>query len=154
MYFDKMEILCKVLVEKVKVFDFGLLDFIVLLVFGGLIFGYEIVWYLGVLVMWVECEDGEFCFCWFEFFKGVWVIVVEDIVIMGLFSCEMVILLKVFGVEVFVVVCLIDCFGGEVDVGVLVIVLVDYKVLVYEFDNFLFELVVILVVKLGSCGLS
>lgn len=74
----------------------------------------------------------------------------EDVVIMGLSLCEVIVVIGCVGGVIVVVVVLVDWLLGMVDLGVLFYLLIWLDVLIYVVDVLLLELVVILVIKLGS----
>lgn len=74
----------------------------------------------------------------------------EDVVIIGLFLCEVIVVIGCVGGVVVVVVVFVDWLDGMVDFGVLFYLLICLLVLMYFVDVLLLEFVVILVIKLGS----
>ena len=82
------------------------------------------------------------------------VIVVEDIVSTGLSIRECVEALRGIGANVVAAACLIDRSGGEADVGVPLVSLIEFKVPAYPADQLPPELAAIPPVKPGSRGIQ
>ncbi len=79
---------------------------------------------------------------------------VEDIVSTGLSIRECVDALRRIGANVVAAACLIDRSGGEADVGVPLVSLIQYKVPAYPADQLPPELAAIPAVKPGSRGIQ
>ncbi len=154
MYPEQTEILCKALAAKIKESDLGSIDYVISPALGGLIPGYETARHLGVPAMWVERENGKFTLKRFEIPKNVRVIIIEDIVTTGLSIQETIQCVTDLGVSVVGSACLIDRSGGEVDFGVKLVSLADYKVPDYTADNLPEALAKIPAIKPGSRDMS
>ena len=150
MYPDQTEILCKALAAKIKDSDLGSIDFVISPALGGLVPGYETARHLGVPAMWVERENGKFMLKRFEIPKNARIIIIEDIVTTGLSIKETIQCVTDLGVSVVGSACLIDRSSGEVDFGVKLVSLADYKVPVYTTENLPEELAKIPAIKPGS----
>ena len=150
MYPEQTEILCKALAAKIKKSDLGPIEFVISPALGGLVPGYETARHLGVPAMWVERENGKFVLKRFEIPTNARAVIVEDIVTTGLSIQETIQCVSDLGVSVVGSACLIDRSGGEVDFGVKLISLAEYKVPDYTADNLPEELARIPAVKPGS----
>jgi len=151
---DKAEILCMALAEKILEKGYSGISQIVSPAVGGIIPGYETARQMGLPAIYTERVDGNFQLRrGFEITKGEKVIVVEDIVSTGLSIRECIDCLKSLGADVIAAACLIDRSGGEVDIGVPLIALAEYKVPAYEVDSLPPELAAIPAIKPGSRGL-
>ena len=151
---EKAAILCKSLANKIEGAGFGDVSQIVSPAVGGIIPGYETARQMGLPAIYTERVDGQFQLRrGFEVAKGEKVIIVEDIISTGLSIKECIACLKDLGADVVAGACLIDRSGGEVDIGVPLISLVEYKVPAYEADNLPKELAAIPAIKPGSRGL-
>lgn len=151
---DKAEILCMALAEKILEKGYSGISQIVSPAVGGIIPGYETARQMGLPAIYTERVDGNFQLRrGFEITKGEKVIVVEDIVSTGLSIRECINCLKSLGADVIAAACLIDRSGGEVDIGVPLIALAEYKVPAYEVDSLPPELAAIPAIKPGSRGL-
>ena len=150
MYPEQTEILCKALAAKIKDSDLGSIDFVISPALGGLVPGYETARHLGVPAMWVERENGKFTLKRFEMPKNARIIIIEDIVTTGLSIKETIQCVTDLGVSVVGSACLIDRSSGEVDFGVKLVSLADYKVPVYTTENLPEELAKIPAIKPGS----
>lgn len=153
MYPDLTEQLCHALAHKIADADLGAIDVIVSPAVGGIIPGYETARQLGVPVMWVEREEGEFRLRRFELPKNARVLIVEDIVTTGLSGREAIAAVEKLGGEVVACACLIDRSGGEAAMGVPLVSLARYKVPAYPADQIPPEMAAIPAVKPGSRGL-
>jgi orotate phosphoribosyltransferase len=152
---DKTEILCRALAEKLRAEGYGSISKIVSPAVGGIIPGYETARHLGVPAVYTERVDGKFQLRrGFELARGERVLVVEDIVTTGLSIRECIECLQAIGADVVAAACLIDRSGGEVDVGVPLVALTQYKVPAYPADALPPELAAIPAVKPGSRGLQ
>jgi len=153
MYPERTEQLCRALAEKVRARGLEF-DLVVSPALGGLIPGYETARHLGVPAVWVEREGGVFRLRRFEMPEGARVLVVEDIISTGLSVGETIAAVEALGAKVAAVACLIDRSAGEVDVGVPLVALADYKVPAYPADDLPPELRSIPAFKPGSRNLS
>jgi len=154
MYPDLTEQLCHALAHKIDEAGIGPIDAIVAPAVGGIVPGYETARQLGVPVMWVEREEGEFRLRRFELPKNARVLIVEDIVTTGLSGREAIAAVEKLGAKVVGCACLIDRSGGEADMGVPLVSLARYKVPAYPADAIPPEMAAIPAVKPGSRGLS
>ena len=154
MYPEQTEILCRALADKISKSDLGPIDFVISPALGGLVPGYETARHLGVPAMWVERENGVFTLKRFEIPKNSRVIIIEDIVTTGLSIQETIQCVNKLGVSVVGSACLIDRSGGEVDLGVKLISLAEYKIPDYTLDNLPEELAKIPAIKPGSREMS
>ena len=150
MYPEQTEKLCKALAAKIKVSDLGPIDFVISPALGGLVPGYETARQLGIPAMWVEREQGKFTLKRFEIPKQARVIIIEDIVTTGLSIQETIQCVNDLDVTVVGCACLIDRSGGEVEFGVKLVSLAEYKVPDYPADNLPEELAKIPAIKPGS----
>lgn len=152
---DKAEILCKALAEKIRAEAPADISQVVSPAMGGVIPGYETARHLGLPAVYTERVDGEFQLRrGFEVADGEKVIIVEDIVSTGLSIRECIACLQNLGADVVAAACLVDRSGGEVDIGVPLIALTQYKVPAYAVDKLPPELAAIPAIKPGSRGLA
>lgn len=153
-YAHQTEKLCKALAERIKAEVPGVTK-VVSPAIGGIIPGYETARHLGVPSLYTERVEGKFELRrGFEIEPGDKVIVVEDIVSTGLSIRECVEALRAIGANVVAAACLIDRSGGESDVGVPLISLIEFKVPAYPADQLPPELAAIPAVKPGSRGIQ
>ncbi|MFN4210040.1 MAG: orotate phosphoribosyltransferase [Devosia sp.] len=154
-YASQTEKLCKALAEKIHADGFGDVTKVVSPAIGGIIPGYETSRHLGVPALYTERVDGKFELRrGFEIAPDDKVIVVEDIVSTGLSIRECVEALRAIGANVVAAACLIDRSGGEADVGVPLVSLIEFKVPAYPADQLPPELAAIPAVKPGSRGIQ
>jgi orotate phosphoribosyltransferase len=152
---EKTEILCRALAQKIRADGYGDISLVVSPAVGGIIPGYETARHLGVPAIYTERVDGNFQLRRnFSVAPGEKVIVVEDIVSTGLSIRECVASIRALGADVVAAACIIDRSGGEADVGVPLVALIDYKVPAYPADALPPELAAIPAVKPGSRGLQ
>jgi orotate phosphoribosyltransferase len=155
MHPDKAEKLCRALAEKIRAAGYGGVSQIVSPAVGGIIPGYETARHLGVPAIYTERVNGVFELRrGFELDKGEKVIVVEDIVSTGLSIRECIEAIRKTGADVVAAACLIDRSGGEAEIGVPLVSLVEYKVPAYPADALPPELAAIPAIKPGSRGLA
>jgi orotate phosphoribosyltransferase len=154
-YAAQTEKLCKALAEKIHADGFGDVTKVVSPAIGGIIPGYETSRHLNVPALYTERVDGKFELRrGFEIAPDDKVIVVEDIVSTGLSIRECVEALRAIGANVVAAACLIDRSGGEADVGVPLVSLIQFKVPAYPADQLPPELAAIPAVKPGSRGIQ
>jgi orotate phosphoribosyltransferase len=154
-YAHQTEKLCKALAEKIYADGFGDVTKVVSPAIGGIIPGYETSRHLKVPALYTERVDGKFELRrGFEIAPEDKVIVVEDIVSTGLSIRECVEALRAIGANVVAAACLIDRSGGEADVGVPLVSLIEFKVPAYPADQLPPELAAIPAVKPGSRGIQ
>lgn len=154
-YASQTEKLCKALAEKIHADGFGDVTKVVSPAIGGIIPGYETSRHLGVPALYTERVEGKFELRrGFEIAPDDKVIVVEDIVSTGLSIRECVEALRAIGANVIAAACLIDRSGGEADVGVPLVSLIEFKVPAYPADQLPPELAAIPAVKPGSRGIQ
>jgi orotate phosphoribosyltransferase len=154
-YPHQTEKLCRALAEKIHADGFGDVTKVVSPAIGGIIPGYETSRHLNVPALYTERVDGQFELRrGFEISADDKVIVVEDIVSTGLSIRECVAALRAIGANVIAAACLIDRSGGETDVGVPLISLIQYKVPAYPADQLPPELAAIPAIKPGSRGIQ
>ncbi|MBU1335868.1 MAG: orotate phosphoribosyltransferase [Alphaproteobacteria bacterium] len=154
-YASQTEKLCKALAEKIHADGFGDVTKVVSPAIGGIIPGYETSRHLGVPALYTERVEGKFELRrGFEIAPDDKVIVVEDIVSTGLSIRECVEALRAIGANVVAAACLIDRSGGEADVGVPLVSLIEFKVPAYPADQLPPELAAIPAVKPGSRGIQ
>ncbi len=152
---EKAAILCKALAKKIDQADFPHISQIVSPAMGGVIPGYETARHLGLPAIYTERVEGRFQLRrGFEIAKGERVVIVEDIVSTGLSIRECIDCVHDLGGNVVGAACLIDRSGGEVDIGVPLVSLVEYKVPSYHPDCLPPELAALPAVKPGSRGLQ
>jgi orotate phosphoribosyltransferase len=155
MHPDKAGRLCAALAEKLRSEGYGRISKIVSPAVGGIIPGYETARHLNVPAIYTERVDGRFELRrGFQLEKGEQVLVVEDIVTTGLSIRECIECLQRIGADVVAAACLIDRSAGEVDVGVPLVSLAQYKVPAYPADALPPELAALPAVKPGSRGLQ
>lgn len=153
-YAHQTEKLCKALAERIRS-EFPGVTKVVSPAIGGIIPGYETSRHLGVPALYTERVEGQFELRrGFEIAADDQVVVVEDIVSTGLSIRECVDALRKIGANVVAAACLIDRSGGEVDVGVPLVSLIEYKVPAYPVDQLPPELAAIPAVKPGSRGIQ
>ncbi len=151
---EKAEILCKALADKITQAGFSDVSQIVSPAVGGIIPGYETARQLGLPAIYTERVNGEFALRrGFEIKQGEKVIIVEDIISTGLSIKECITCLRGLGADVVAGACLIDRSGGEVDIGVPLVSLIEYKVPAYDPDDLPSSLASIPAIKPGSRGL-
>ncbi|MDB5531223.1 MAG: orotate phosphoribosyltransferase [Devosia sp.] len=154
-YAAQTEKLCKALAEKIHAEGYGDVTKVVSPAIGGIIPGYETSRHLNVPALYTERVDGKFELRrGFEISADDKVIVVEDIVSTGLSIRECVEALRAIGANVVAAACLIDRSGGEADVGVPLVSLIQFKVPAYPADQLPPELAAIPPVKPGSRGIQ
>lgn len=154
-YASQTEKLCKALAAKIHADGFGDVTKVVSPAIGGIIPGYETSRHLGVPALYTERVDGRFELRrGFEIGPDDKVIVVEDIVSTGLSIRECVEALRAIGANVVAAACLIDRSGGEADVGVPLVSLIQFKVPAYPADQLPPELAAIPATKPGSRGIQ
>lgn len=154
-YAAQTEKLCKALAEKIRADGFGDVTKVVSPAIGGIIPGYETSRHLNIPALYTERVDGKFELRrGFEISADDKVIVVEDIVSTGLSIRECVAALRAIGANVVAAACLIDRSGGEADVGVPLVSLIQFKVPAYPADQLPPELAAIPPVKPGSRGIQ
>lgn len=154
-YASQAERLCKALAAKIHADGFGDVTKVVSPAIGGIIPGYETSRHLGVPALYTERVDGKFELRrGFEIGPDDKVIVVEDIVSTGLSIRECVEALRAIGANVVAAACLIDRSGGEADVGVPLVSLIQFKVPAYPADQLPPELAAIPATKPGSRGIQ
>ncbi|MDB5587370.1 MAG: Orotate phosphoribosyltransferase [Devosia sp.] len=154
-YAAQTEKLCKALAEKIHAEGYGDVTKVVSPAIGGIIPGYETSRHLNVPALYTERVDGKFELRrGFEISADDKVIVVEDIVSTGLSIRECVAALRAIGANVIAAACLIDRSGGEADVGVPLVSLIQFKVPAYPADQLPPELAAIPPVKPGSRGIQ
>jgi orotate phosphoribosyltransferase len=154
-YAHQTEKLCKALAAKIHTDGFGDVTKVVSPAIGGIIPGYETSRHLGVPALYTERVEGKFELRrGFEIAPDDKVIVVEDIVSTGLSIRECVEALRAIGANVVAAACLIDRSGGEADVGVPLVSLIQYKVPAYPADQLPPELAAIPAIKPGSRGIQ
>lgn len=152
---QKAAILCKALAEKIAEAGFSDISQIVSPAMGGVIPGYETARHLGLPAIYTERVDGKFQLRrGFEIAEGERVVIVEDIVSTGLSIRECVECVKNLGGKIVAAACLIDRSGGEADVGVPLVSLIEYKVPAYSPDDLPPELAALPAIKPGSRGLQ
>lgn len=153
-YAHQTEKLCKALAERIRAEVPGVTK-VVSPAIGGIIPGYETARHLGVPALYTERVEGKFELRrGFEVEPGDKVIVVEDIVSTGLSIRECVEALRGIGADVVAAACLIDRSGGEADVGVPLVSLIEFKVPAYPADQLPPELAAIPAIKPGSRGIQ
>ncbi|MDC9825992.1 orotate phosphoribosyltransferase [Devosia sp. ZB163] len=151
----KAEKLCRALAAKIREAGYGDVSQIVSPAVGGIIPGYETARHMSVPAIYTERVNGVFELRrGFELAPGEKVIVVEDIVSTGVSIRECIEAIRKTGANVVAAACLIDRSGGEADVGVPLVSLVQYKVSAYPADALPPELAAIPAVKPGSRGLT
>ena len=154
-YAAQTEKLCRALADKIRADGFGDVTKVVSPAIGGIIPGYETSRHLGVPALYNERVEVKFELRrGFEIEPDDKVIVVEDIVSTGLSIRECVEALRGIGANVVAAACLIDRSGGEADVGVPLVSLIEYKVPAYPADQLPPELAAIPAVKPGSRGIQ
>ncbi len=154
-YPAQTEKLCKALAAKIHADGFGDVTKVVSPAIGGIIPGYETARHLNLPALYTERVDGKFELRrGFEIAPDDKVIVVEDIVSTGLSIRECVAALRGIGANVVAAACLIDRSGGEADVGVPLVSLIEYKVPAYSADQLPPELAAIPAIKPGSRGIQ
>ena len=154
-YPAQTEKLCKALADKIRADGFGDVTKVVSPAIGGIIPGYETARHLNLPALYTERVEGKFELRrGFEIAPDDKVIVVEDIVSTGLSIRECVEALRAIGANVVAAACLIDRSGGEADVGVPLVSLIEFKVPAYPADQLPPELAAIPAVKPGSRGIQ
>lgn len=153
-YAEQTEKLCKALAERIRA-EVPEVTKVVSPAIGGIIPGYETSRHLGVPALYTERVEGQFELRrGFEISADDKVVVVEDIVSTGLSIRECVDALRKIGANVVAAACLIDRSGGEADVGVPLVKLIDFKVPAYPADALPPELAAIPAIKPGSRGIQ
>jgi orotate phosphoribosyltransferase len=153
-YAAQTEKLCAALAARIRAEVPGVTK-VVSPAIGGIIPGYETARQLGVPALYTERVEGKFELRrGFEIAADDKVIVVEDIVSTGLSIRECVEALRAIGANVVAAACLIDRSGGEADVGVPLVSLIEFKVPAYPADQLPPELAAIPAIKPGSRGIQ
>jgi orotate phosphoribosyltransferase len=154
-YPAQTEKLCRALAEKIHSDGFGDVTKVVSPAIGGIIPGYETARHLGLPALYTERVEGKFELRrGFEIGPDDKVIVVEDIVSTGLSIRECVEALRAIGANVVAAACLIDRSGGEADVGVPLVSLIQFKVPAYPADQLPPELAALPAIKPGRRGIQ
>lgn len=154
-YAAETEKLCRALAEKIRADGFGAVTKVVSPAIGGIIPGYETARHLGVPALYTERVEGRFELRrGFEIAAGDKVVVVEDIVSTGLSIRECIEALRTIGANVVAAACLIDRSGGQAEVGVPLVSLIEFKVPAYPADALPPELAAIPAIKPGSRGIQ
>lgn len=150
----RTERLCRALAQKAQA-RFGAVDVVVSPAVGGIIPGYETARALGAKAMFVEREEGEFRLRrGFEISSQARVLMVEDVVTTGLSSRECLAALRMHPGNLLGAACLIDRSGGEADIGMPLVSLLQLKAPSYPADALPPELAGLPAVKPGSRGLA
>ncbi len=152
---EMAEKLCKALAEKIAEAGFANVSQVVSPAMGGVIPGYETARHLNLPAIYTERVEGSFQLRrGFEISAHEKVIIVEDIVSTGLSIRECISCVQKLGGDVVAAACLVDRSAGEVDVGVPLVSLAEYKVPAYAPDALPPELAAIPAIKPGSRGLA
>ncbi|MEN8721622.1 MAG: orotate phosphoribosyltransferase [Alphaproteobacteria bacterium] len=147
--------LCAALAEKVRATISDPIDIAVAPAMGGVIVGYELARQLGVPGIFTERVEGEFAFRrGFSIEPGAKVIMVEDVVTTGLSSRECIAAITKAGGEVVAAASLVNRSGGQADVGVPLISLLEIDAPIYKPEDVPAALAAIEAVKPGSRGLK
>lgn len=151
----KTEIICKALAQKIEQANLGAIEQVVSPAVGGIIPGYETARHLGLPAIYTERVEGKFALRRnFKVTKDQPVIIVEDIVSTGLSIRECIASIQALGANVVAAACLIDRSGGNSDIGVPLISLIELNIPTYSADKLPPELAAIPAVKPGSRGLK
>ena len=146
------ERLCRALAQKIR--DWlgpNALEMVVSPAMGGVVVGYELARQLGVPAMFTEREQGSFVFRrGFAMPPGARVLMAEDVVTTGLSSRECIACIEAHGGKVVAASCLVDRSEGEVNLGVPLFALAEFKVPAYPADALPPELARIPASKPGS----
>ncbi len=115
-YPDKVEALCKMLIEKIGDTD---VDVVIGLAMGGIALGYEVARQMGKRFVFTQRKDGKMTIrSGFDVKPGMKALIVEDIVTTGGSVKEVIELLKSLEIEVQAVGLIVDRTGGNIDFGV------------------------------------
>ena len=152
---QRAERLCSTLASKIEGAGFSDIDLVVSPAMGGVVVGYEMGRQLKVPAIFCERVEGTLVFRrGFVIEPGMRCVMVEDIVTTGLSSRECIAAIAGAGGETVGAACLIDRSGGQADVGVPLVSLLQLEVPTYEADRLPPELAAIEAVKPGSRGLK
>ena len=150
----RTERLCQALAQRITE-AYGPVDFVVSPAVGGIVPGYETARHLGCKAMFVERENGVFALRrGFAIPAGARVVMVEDIVTTGLSSRECLTALREHPGQILGAACLIDRSGGQADLGVPLVALVELAIPNYPADRLPPELAAIPAIKPGSRNIA
>jgi len=130
------------------------IDFIVAPALGGLIIGHEIAMFLNLPFLFLERADGEF-----KLRRGFTIqpnsncLMIEDVVTTGLSSREAIKVVSDLGANVIGEAAIVNRSGGDVDLGIKLISLLNLNIPTYEADKIPAELKNIPAEKPGSRSL-
>lgn len=151
----RAEALCAELAEWVKEKFGDTIELVVSPAMGGVVVGYEMARQLGVDSIFTERVDGQFTLRrGFDIPKGAKVLMVEDVVTTGLSSRECIACIRNCGGDVIGAASLVDRSGGQADVGVPLVSLLQLNVPAYREDELPEKLKSIPAVKPGSRNLN
>lgn len=146
----RAEKLCAALAEKLRALGVEV-DMIVSPAMGGVIVGYEMGRQLGVPAVFFERVNGQFTLRRdFAIPRGARCLMVEDVVTTGLSSRECMAAARTEGAELAAEACLVDRSGGQAELGVPLVCLLELDAPAYDSDNLPPHLRDIPAVKPGS----
>lgn len=130
-------------------------DVVVAPAMGGLIIGYEMARQLALPSIFCERENGEFALRrGFALEAGQKVLIVEDVVTTGKSSREAIECVEQAGAQVVGEACLIDRSGGNPNIGVPLVSLMEFDIPTYSPEDLPERLKTIPAVKPGSRDLK
>ena len=142
------------LANKIKAQFVEKIDFVVAPAMGGLIIGHEIAMFLNLPFLFLERVDGEF-----KLRRGFTIqpnsncLMIEDVVTTGLSSREAIKVVSDLGANVIGEAAIVNRSGGDVDLGIKLISLLNLNIPTYEADKIPAELKNIPAEKPGSRSL-
>mgnify|MGYP001295581962 FL=1 len=142
------------LANKIKEQFFEKIDFVVAPAMGGLIIGHEIAMLLNLPFLFLERVEGEF-----KLRRGFTIqpnsncLMIEDVVTTGLSSREAIKVVSDLGANVIGEAAIVNRSGGDVDLGIKLISLLNLNIPTYEEDKIPVELKNIPAEKPGSRSL-
>ncbi len=112
------------------------IDFVVAPAMGGLIIGHEIAMFLNLPFLFLERVDGEFKLRrGFSILPNSNCLMIEDVVTTGLSSREAIKVVSDLGANVIGEAAIVNRSGGDVDLGIKLISLLNLDIPTYEADK-------------------
>lgn len=147
--------LCAALAAKIRAQLGEEVDLVFSPAMGGVVVGYEMGRQLGVPAIFFERVDKEFVLRrGFDIPEAARCLMVEDVITTGLSSRECIAAARAAGANVIGGCCLVDRSGGQADIGVPLIALVELDIPTYPSDNIPESLQSMPAVKPGSRNLK
>ena len=122
--------------NKIKEHFDDSIDFVVAPAMGGLIIGHEIAMFLNLPFLFLERVDGEFKLRrGFSILPNSNCLMIEDVVTTGLSSREAIKVVSDLGANVIGEAAIVNRSGGDVDLGIKLISLLNLDIPTYEADK-------------------